>query len=84
MKCRVILLEETRVIGVITLKLNIVERFRSCGRMSMPTSLKRCIQPSGGSRMVDGVSLFFLTFERSHADGTVTAYVARQQAMTEY
>ena len=79
MKCRVILLEETRtrVIGVITLKLNIGERCRSYGKMSMPTILRRCILPSGGSRMVDGVSLFFPTFERSHADGTVTAYVAR-------
>jgi hypothetical protein len=57
MKCRGILLEEIRVIGVITLKLSIAGTSRNYGNMSIARILRRCTLPSGGSRMVDGVSL---------------------------
>ena len=81
MKCRVILLMETLVIGVIILSLNIGGMSRSCGNMFTATNLRRCILPSGGSRMVDGVSLSLLPPEISNADDLVTAYVVNYRTV---
>jgi hypothetical protein len=60
MKCLVILLEEILVIGVIILRLNIAGTSRNYGNMFIARTHRRCTLPSGGSRMVDGVSLFLL------------------------
>ena len=81
MKCRVILLMETLVIGVIILKLNIGGMSRSYGNMFTARIPRRCTLPSGGSRMVDGVSLSLLPPEISNADDTVTAYVVNHHTV---
>jgi len=71
---------ETLVIGVIILKLNIGGTSRSYGNMSIARILRQCTLPSGGSRMVDGVSLSLLPSEIINTDDLVTAYVVNYHA----
>jgi len=64
MKCRVILLEEILVIGVIISNLSIGGMSRSYGIMSIARIPRQCTLPNGDSRTVDGVSLSLFTTGR--------------------
>lgn len=79
MKCRVILLAETLIIGVTISNLLIAGMSWSCGRMCMGKIHSRCGLLNGGLIMVDGVRPFQANLKSKHTDDIVTACVTRFQ-----